>query len=102
MSKGAAWGRRFMRNLRAIVRCSVNDGSPHEGRIEFAHIKPTPLTPNGHGRGLNDRALDIMHHPDCYLPLCAYHHLIRDGRNARTMRRHLGKVKSSSDGELMF
>lgn len=37
-------------------------------RLEFAHIKKTPL--NGRGRGSQARVRDIIAHPLCYMVMC--------------------------------
>jgi hypothetical protein len=49
--------------------------------LEFAHIKPTPLSNTIEGRGSWRRYRDIKDHPDCYLLLCQDHHKILDGRD---------------------
>src|SRR5688572_10409501 len=51
-------------------------------KLEFAHIKPTPLT--GRGRGSTRRYYDIKRNPDAYRLLCwSPCHLNRDLRQAK-------------------
>ena len=45
-------------------------------RLEFAHIKPTGL--NGRSRGFERRYLDVLRHPDCYMPACKKCHILID------------------------
>ncbi len=97
MSRGSSWGKKFFRQLRSIVWCADRGRGGCGGRIEFAHIKPTPLTPYGRGRGLNSRALDILHHPDCYIALCATHHLMRDKKNRYTEKVKIAKAKATPE-----
>ena len=93
MSKGSSWGRRFLRAVRSIGWCS-GCGSRHN--LEFAHIKKTPLS--GHsGRGMNSRALDILHHPKCYVFKCWECHLKFDGKNATTVQKSLSKAPPEED-----
>ncbi len=68
-NSGTPYCRRYLINLRKIVKCGI---CGHRQKIQFHHIKPTKV--NGIGRGLNVRALDIMKHPDCYIPLCYFCH----------------------------
>jgi len=51
------------------VKCGI---CGHKQKIQFHHIKPTKV--NGESRGSNQRAYDIVKHPDCYIPLYFFCH----------------------------
>lgn len=87
---GTDTAKRFFRALRSITHCY--GPGPHDGRLEFCHIKPTTITPNGRGRGMWSRMNDIVKHPDCYIPLCANCHKTLDGKNRSTERYRHGRL----------
>lgn len=66
---GKNYYRTVVRNLRLIVKCGI---CGHKQKLEFHHIKPTKF--NGASRGSNRRWIDIVKHPDCYIPLCYFCH----------------------------
>lgn len=66
--------------------------------LEFAHIKPTPLSGangnKGRGRGMPQRYHDIKKHPDCYELLCPACHSKKD-----PYRYLAGEKKEEEDAE---
>ncbi len=66
---GKNYYKTVVRNLRLIMKCGI---CGHKQKLQFHHIKVTKL--NGEGRGSNQRAYDIVKHPDAYIPLCYFCH----------------------------
>src|SRR5712692_10064260 len=56
-------------NLRKIVKCGI---CGQKQKLQFHHIKETKL--NGNNRGSNHRYMDIVKHPEAYIPLCYFCH----------------------------
>ena len=50
-------------------------------RLQFAHVKPTPILAVSRGRGRADRYHDIKRHPECYRLLCWWCHYQFDSVN---------------------
>jgi hypothetical protein len=73
MNRPNKWVRRQLDALREKAMC-VGEG-PHLGRIQFAHVEETPLSPISRGRGRKKRYYDIVKNPDKYVPLCEACHL---------------------------
>ncbi len=66
---GKNYYKTVVKNLRLIVKCGI---CGHNQKLQFHHIKETKL--NGEGRGSNQRAYDIVKHPEAYIPLCYFCH----------------------------
>lgn len=49
--------------------CQVCGNSTYE-ELEFAHVRETPLSGTGAGRGSYNRWKDIRDHPECYRLMC--------------------------------
>lgn len=62
-------------------RCVMADGTPHMGRLEFAHLPGKPTGVCGRGRGRTDRYYDVKRNPECYVLLCRSHHRRIDERH---------------------
>lgn len=45
-------------------------------KLHYAHVRPTGL--RGCGRGLTNRYLDVLRHPECYRRLCSLCHAALD------------------------
>jgi len=80
MKDGNSWYRRRREKLvqeygGECERCRSKE------RLEFAHLMNTPLS--GRGRGYNNRVLDVIRYPECYILLCNVCHRQMDNQTIR-------------------
>jgi hypothetical protein len=78
--RGAKWAREQLIMLRAAYGDCCAVCGLHVN-LEFHHVKPTGL--NGPGRGMQNRAVDILKHRDSYILLCNYHHMLVHRQDAQ-------------------
>lgn len=77
MSKHARYRQRLKARARALFGSRCRGCHRDELELHLAHVRPTRL--KGPGRGLSQRYLDALQHPECYTVLCEDCHAAFDG-----------------------